>query len=116
LAFTDTLPGSIPAYRRDSLGRFAAGGPVDPSGRTYRLREKIAQLRATFGPNAMFSPLNESRLVLAAKHFEIARKSRDPNTSVRSIHAAERLVSLVAADQAAPAPKPETLDDILGSR
>ena len=115
MAFTDTLPGSIPAYRRDNRGRFAAGGPVDPSGRTYRLREKVAQLRATFGPDATFSPLDESRLLLAAKHYEIARKSRNPNTSVRSIHAAERLLSQIARPPA-PAPKPETLDDILGSR
>jgi hypothetical protein len=115
LSIQESFAGSFAATRaRNARGQFLPGQSGNPHGHGLtlrRLRDKVAVLKATFGPDAQFSALDESRLLLAAKHYEIARKSRDPNTSVRSINAAERL--LAAIPRPAEKPKAETIDDVL---
>jgi hypothetical protein len=102
------------SVRRDARGRFLAGLSGNPQGsRVSRLKvlEKFAELRAVYDPDDKLSVLDLNRLELAAKHLLIASKCRDPNTSVRSVNAAERLLSMIARPVVEP--KPISVDDLL---
>jgi hypothetical protein len=102
------------SVRRDARGRFLAGLSGNPAGsRVSRLKvlEKFAELRAVYDPDGKLSVLDLNRLELAAKHLLIASKARDPNTSVRSVNAAERLLSMIARPVAEP--KPVSVDELL---
>jgi hypothetical protein len=102
------------SVRRDARGRFLTGLSGNPAGsRASRLKvlEKFAELRAVYDPDGKLSVLDLNRLELAAKHLLIASKARDPNTSVRSVNAAERLLSMIARPVAEP--KPVSVDELL---
>jgi hypothetical protein len=95
------------SVRRDARGRYLPGvtGNVQGSriGRE-KVLAKFAELRSVYDPEGKLSVLDLNRLELAAKHLLIAAKARNPNTSVRSLNAAERVLSMIARPAAKPLP------------
>jgi hypothetical protein len=109
------VAGGYSALRqRDARGRFLPGITGNPHGariNRQKLQAKLAELRAVYDHGAL-SVMDLNRLELAAKHLIIASKTRDPNTSVRSTNAAERLLAKV---EQRPVEKPKTLDELIAS-
>jgi hypothetical protein len=111
----EPLAGGYSALRqRDARGRYLPGVTGNPHGariNRQKLQAKLAELRAVYDHGAL-SVMDLNRLELAAKHLIIASKTRDPNTSVRSTNAAERLLSKI--ERPVEKPRPQTIEELLG--
>jgi hypothetical protein len=77
-----------------------------------RVEAKAEMLRKVFFADGGMGIMDAMRLKLAAQHYVTAETARDPNTSVRSVNAAERLLALIKRP-AEPEPAPPSIDQIL---
>jgi hypothetical protein len=73
-----------------------------------RVAAIFAKLKAEFDPDDTLSGFDLDRLQLAAKHYEVAASTHDPDKSVRSAGCAERLLKKVKR----PAAKRPTLKEL----
>ena len=92
---------------RDGLGRFKCGNNARDA-KLIRIAAKAEELRREYFPGGGETVMDADRIMLAAKHYVIAKDTSDPDECVRSTRTYEYLLAKLRREEA-PLPTVEEL-------